>query len=61
MFNNFKIILALFLEKKKKKVRNKWAAIGREHEYNELLLFQYQMTWTCAGGGARKTKFPSIR
>lgn len=56
MFNNFKIILALFLEKKNK-VRNKWAAIGREHEYNELLLFQHQMTWKCAGGGARKTLY----
>lgn len=59
MFNNFKIILALF--QKKKKVRNKWAAIGREDEYNELFLFQHQMTWKCAGGGARKTKFPFIR
>lgn len=40
MFNYFKIILVLFL----KKVRNKWAAIGREDEYDELFLFRYQMT-----------------
>ena len=58
MFNNFKIILTVFL--KKKKVRNKWAAIGRKDEYDELFLFQHQMTWKYAGGGARKTKFPSI-